>query len=779
MVEFLIGNIRQLRIIASQDQEFWLAAAMALPNHVGAARSCGDDHRTTPALLQAYGSCAATHNDLCRHCAGLADHAPPLSQFVLEALEAKTRIHYLRSSRVVQFLSRPGNDGQPVIAEHAFRLAQSLSALPTPLLRYWIAYHNEHQSHPTSDDLLLHLCEVVQQYSPEREIAKTADAARNALATGYLRYALRLARKYVNRGLEYEDLVQEGAMGLLTATEKFNYLEHKRFATFATTWMWQYMNRALANDSRLVRLPVHLVDKLAATRKALSAQQALRQQQDAGEASLVALIKDAGYDEQATLHLLGISCVPLRFTDRILPLPRTLVYYLDTSDGTALDDDLEEPLCSSSFNQALGSLSDIQREVLLLRFGFHGAEQTLDEIGQGMHLTRERIRQIEKKALEILRHPANQKRLQQVTRHAPHRSAFQADRRRAKLATALHQALLSGDWADAHPYERTDDFAIEAALNEAFGSRQTNVRQDLTIKGQLITVFGNSTRPVHTSKLLQRLRTANSLEDHQETTLYSVMIGNPDVFLLLGAGVFARSDRKGPPAHNDARVLPYCPSIRAEAIVTVDGLQDILGAYARAPEGITHNRLVAMVITGLTGNTDAPSWYRQNIANLLYVLGLAPYVFLQHDGARQLRKQPIDDPRARTDQCLQSLNDRVEGMPALWTLLERLQPVSTADLARQFAQHHDLAPYDTPNRLSLLLQLGALARSDNGTFCLTDLGWQTSTVCTARQSSDDGLAPLIDVYIDEQETQDEQRLLDDLFAVLTDERGAKSMSDQQ
>jgi hypothetical protein len=118
-------------------------------------------------------------------------------------------------------------------------------------------------------------------------------------------------------------------------------------------------------------------------------------------------------------------------------------------------------------------------------------------------------------------------------------------------------------------------------------------------------------------------------------------------------------------------------------------------------------------------------------------------------------------------------------MPALWTLLERLQPVSTADLARQFAQHHDLAPYDTPNRLSLLLQLGALTRSDNGTFCLTDLGWQTSTVCTARQSSDDGLAPLIDVYIDEQETQDEQRLLDDLFAVLTDERGAMSMSDQQ
>jgi hypothetical protein len=105
--------------------------------------------------------------------------------------------------------------------------------------------------------------------------------------------------------------------------------------------------------------------------------------------------------------------------------------------------------------------------------------------------------------------------------------------------------------------------------------------------------------------------------------------------------------------------------------------------------------------------------------------------------------------------------------------------VSTADLARHFAQHHDLAPYDTPNRLSLLLQLGALTRSDNGTFCLTDLGWQTSTACAARQCSDDGLAPLIDVYIDEQETQDEQRLLDDLFAVLTDERGSNSMSDQQ
>jgi hypothetical protein len=257
------------------------------------------------------------------------------------------------------------------------------------------------------------------------------------------------------------------------------------------------------------------------------------------------------------------------------------------------------------------------------------------------------------------------------------------------------------------------------------------------------------------------------------------MIGNPDVFLLLGAGVFARADRKGPPARNDARVLPYCPSIRAEAIITVDGLQDILDAHARAPEGISHDRLVGMVIAGLTGNTDAPSWYRQNIANLLYVLGLAPYVFLQHDGSRPLRKQPIDHPRASMDQCLQSLNDRVEGMPALWTLLERLQPVSTADLARQFAQYHDLAPYDTPNRLSLLLQLGALTRSDNGTFCLTDRGWHTSTACTARQRSDDGLAPLIDVYIDEQETQDEQRLLDDLFAVLTDEPGAKSMSDQQ
>ncbi len=737
MLDFLVANIKRLPVIASQDQEFWLAATL----------SANDALRQGLLLAPcpadpAYQVRASVERVRHLHQQATRKHpsTPALRQFLTEALHARKQITTLRTSKVVEHLTTLSAKDD---VERVFRIAQAFALIPQAVLAAWESHEREHHEHPNSQ----HLCAITTSIDAnairaEREAA--ARTARDTFITGYLRYSLRVARKYVNRGLEYEDLVQEASIGLLIATEKYDYLTHPRFANFATTWMWQHLTRAIANDSRLVRLPVHLNHKLDHLRTALKGAIAKQERKHTHALPLAATLKRLGHDPDETITLLGLSAPALAFDEK-LPGMRTPIG--STLIATPFLDDQKASPNGTSLTKVLASLSPVQERVLRLRFGIDGPEHTLEEIGTTMGVTRERIRQIEKAALEWLRSPAARAKFRNHP-DSQRREPYVAISARQHLARALARNMQDGAWRN-HPDHEQEE-RIETTLALAFGSRQINVRQPVTIKGQLLQAFGNAGTPLHTSTLASRIRALLPLEDHQDTTLYSVMIGNPDLFTLLGNGVFTLTDY-------DARksVLPYCPSIRPDGALTTDGLVSLLAALHT---GQTYHTLITTIVRTLGITPPGADWYRQNLARLLYTLGIIDHVLLRREEHQPVRYQHPD-----TNAMLACVTERVAGMTIFWHLLATCQPITSAALSKEFARHYALGEYDTTNRFSLLLQLGGVRRLENGAFVLTETGWQA----TSNLPVQDDTPALVDTFLDEHERETQDQELDDLFTALT------------
>jgi RNA polymerase sigma factor (sigma-70 family) len=740
ILDFLVENIKRLPVIASQDQEFWLAATLSANDALQEGlliRPCPAD------LTHQVRACFEHARYLHQQAARITPDTPALRQFVTEALHARKHITTLRTSKILEHLTSLPAGGDAVT--RVFRIAQTLAVLPETVLASLATYEGVHHDYPSSQ----HILQLAAAIPPDDITAgrsAATQAARDALITGYVRYALRVARKYVSRGLEYEDLVQEASIGLITATEKYDYLNQPRFATFATTWMWQHMTRAIANDSRLIRLPVHLNQKLDQVREAL--QQALEkhERKNTSPVPLATTLKRIGHDPDDTQPLLGISAPPLAFDEHLPGLGCSLAAALIT---TPFHDGNEVAPSGTSLTRVLSALPPVQEKVLRLRFGIDGPEHTLEQIGISMGVTRERIRQIEKAALEWLRSPAARAKFHNKPT-STRREPYMALRARQRLATALSRSMQDGAWNNHHDQSQEDH--IEAVLTTAFGSRQTNVRQPVTIKGQLLDAFGNTAAPLHTRTLAARIRAALPLEDHQETTLYSVMIGNPDLFTLLGNGVFMLTSRNG---HANP-VLPCCPSLRPDGALTSDGLEAITAA-ARA--ALTPAAVITTAVRNLGITPPGADWYRHNIARLLFALGITDRVPSPHDAQQPIRHRQPDNTI-----MLAAVTERVSGMTSLWQLIATLQPVTSYELAKSFAQHYPLGEYDTPNRLSLLWQLGALHRVEDGTFILTDHGWH---VTNNLASTTTGTPTIIETYLDEHERENQYQELDDLFTNLT------------
>jgi RNA polymerase primary sigma factor len=239
--------------------------------------------------------------------------------------------------------------------------------------------------------------------------AQEYDAAKRELSAGNLRLVVSIAKRYRNRGMSFLDLIQEGNTGLMRAVDKFEHARGYKFSTYATWWIRQAITRAIADHSRIIRVPIHMIDSMGRVRSA--ARELV--QANAAEPTLEQTAQRAG------LSLEDTQCA-LRMTRQPLSLDQSVGDHEDTYFGEFLQDHREDdPLSEMSrgllkarIAEVLAELEYREREILRLRFGLaDGYAYTLEEVGKIFSVTRERVRQIETKALRTLQHPARARQL--------------------------------------------------------------------------------------------------------------------------------------------------------------------------------------------------------------------------------------------------------------------------------------------------------------------------------------------------------------------------------
>ena len=255
-----------------------------------------------------------------------------------------------------------------------------------------------------------------EEYEALLDRVEAASEAKDKLVNANLRLVVSIAKRYLSRGLQFLDLIQEGNMGLMKAVDKFDHRRGYKFSTYATWWIRQAITRAVADQARTIRIPVHMVETI---NKLVRVQRQLVQE----------LSREPSPEEVA--EKMGISVEKVQQIQRIAQEPISLEAPVGEEEDSSLGDFISDPHALDPYeytakmklreelDSVLATLTEREERVLRLRFGLiDGRQRTLEEVGKEFNVTRERIRQIEAKALRKLKHPSRSRKLKDfMTRH--------------------------------------------------------------------------------------------------------------------------------------------------------------------------------------------------------------------------------------------------------------------------------------------------------------------------------------------------------------------------
>jgi len=367
---------------------------------------------------------------------------PDLSLIIREAQQLRTSWQSSSPSYLRHYLNH-GDWGQVEawsdLAKCVFAIFAGLYLLPVDLSDQICDYYLENHSLPPQElfDEWLSQDEIALKYN-EFMVYHLAEEAKDQLTRANLRLVVSVAKRYMGRGIQFQDLVQEGNVGLLRAVEKFDHTKGYKFSTYATWWIRQAVSRAIADQARTIRIPVHMVETINRISRAQRdmVQKLLRDPTDEELALELGYLTPEEFDQIQRLQNDGEPIDPLLYrkwrqaTAKIRNIRRisqptiSIEQPVQPDQTTQLadfiaDDTIPEPVDAASkqllreqVRNVLEFLSDRERQVLEMRFGLKdGKDHTLEEVGREFGVTRERIRQIEAKALRKLRHPSRSKML--------------------------------------------------------------------------------------------------------------------------------------------------------------------------------------------------------------------------------------------------------------------------------------------------------------------------------------------------------------------------------